>query len=269
MVSALKKFFKKAYFKTIFSLSSNNSWLYRKYVASLKPSPGSFDSILDKISKERDGIIVVQVGANDGITHDPIHKFIRRDHWSGLLIEPQPFVFNEFLEPLHQRTPDIRTVNAAIGDSDGSAEIHMIGFSDDRGATGLARFRRESLHHLIASGGLERRLRKEGITLPSNQDEWIKSEHIKDRSFKSLFDEHDIGGADILMIDTEGFDFEILKLFPWHTFKPKLVAYECFHLTEEDLEASKNLLKAHDYQCHRDGPNIVGWLPEIDHLVDY
>lgn len=268
-MSRFKKIIKSAYARMIFSLSANDSWLYRAYVSTLHPKPGSFDYILQNLSRSTNEFHVIQVGANDGITHDPIHKFIRRYRWSGLLIEPQPYVFNNFLRPLHQRNDRIQTVNAAIGNDDGSADIHMIGFSNDRWATGLARFDRDSLYDLMASGGLNRRLKKEGLSLPANHDEWIKSESIQLRSFSSLFSEYEINSSDLLMIDTEGFDFEILKMFPWSSFKPSLVAYECFHLSEDDLKLSVDLLSKHGYRTHRDGPNIVAWLPMIDKLVDY
>ena len=31
----------------------------------------------------------VQVGAHDGIMHDQLHKFLSKNEWSGILVEPQ------------------------------------------------------------------------------------------------------------------------------------------------------------------------------------
>ena len=31
----------------------------------------------------------VQVGAHDGVMHDPLRKFILNNNWQGILIEPQ------------------------------------------------------------------------------------------------------------------------------------------------------------------------------------
>src|ERR1700681_618887 len=39
-------------------------------------------------------ILFVQIGANDGIKNDPIHVYVRKYHWNGLLVEPMPDFFN-------------------------------------------------------------------------------------------------------------------------------------------------------------------------------
>jgi hypothetical protein len=39
----------------------------------------------------------IQVGAFDGITTDPLHKYITRYGWRGILMEPQPRAVNDRL----------------------------------------------------------------------------------------------------------------------------------------------------------------------------
>ena len=61
--------------------------LYYRYFYKPKDVLSSF---LNNLSKSKKGkIFFIQIGANDGQWNDPIYKFIRRDRWSGILIEPQ------------------------------------------------------------------------------------------------------------------------------------------------------------------------------------
>ena len=47
----------------------------------------------------------VQIGANDGVTGDPIRRFILEFGWSGVLVEPQLEIFEAAAEELSGPTP--------------------------------------------------------------------------------------------------------------------------------------------------------------------
>ena len=88
-----------------FRLSTNNSPLFIGfYKYFYRPSKGSLNDFLNQYSlSKQDSFTVIQAGANDGITHDPIHKFIKRDHWKGVLLEPQAYVFNKSLTKIYKK----------------------------------------------------------------------------------------------------------------------------------------------------------------------
>ncbi|MGB4292426.1 MAG: hypothetical protein WBJ37_06040 [Bacteroidales bacterium] len=71
---------KALYRRIISGMSANNNPLFiffYKYF--YYPPEGTIEEFTDIFSRLRGKIKVVQVGANDGITNDPIHKFIKRD----------------------------------------------------------------------------------------------------------------------------------------------------------------------------------------------
>lgn len=71
-------------------------WLYFSYFFNPKDKLQSF---LNEYSKRKNNKIqFVQIGANDGQWNDPIYKFIRRDKWTGLLIEPQKDIYNRLIQ---------------------------------------------------------------------------------------------------------------------------------------------------------------------------
>ena len=49
--------------------------------------------LLDRLPDDTSNFTVVQVGANDGKTQDPVHPLIMRGGWSGILVEPIPNLF--------------------------------------------------------------------------------------------------------------------------------------------------------------------------------
>lgn len=186
-------------------------WFYRRFHT---PNPGSLGDLLSSYSRHTPApLTVLQVGANDGLKWDPLHKFIRRDRWQGILLEPQTPVFRDWLEPLHARNPRIRTVNAALGREDAQMSLYRIGFSTARWATGLASFQREQIERVIDSPHVRRHAAKEGIAIPSDPARRIAADPVEVLSIDTLLARHPLPRLDLLFIDTEGYDFEIIKLF--------------------------------------------------------
>lgn len=54
-------------------------------------------SVLDHYSKLKKKVIFLQIGSNDGLESDPLRKFITRDRWYGILVEPLPDTFKKLL----------------------------------------------------------------------------------------------------------------------------------------------------------------------------
>ncbi|WP_332912088.1 FkbM family methyltransferase [Algoriphagus boritolerans] len=105
------------------------------------PKKGSLSEFLSTYSLSKKGdFTVIQIGANDGISNDPIHKFIKRDNWKGVLLEPQNFVFTEFTQKIYSKNTGITVLNAAIGPEDGTLPMYKIGFSSTDGQLAFPHF---------------------------------------------------------------------------------------------------------------------------------
>ncbi|HET6992529.1 MAG TPA: hypothetical protein VFJ43_14445, partial [Bacteroidia bacterium] len=39
----------------------------------------------------------VQIGSNDGKKNDPLHSYIRKNGWKGILVEPDPANFKKLV----------------------------------------------------------------------------------------------------------------------------------------------------------------------------
>lgn len=255
----MKRQIKSALQQLRFNLSANDSLLFRvNYKYFYTPKKGSLSEFLSEYSKNiGDTFTVIQIGANDGITHDPIHKFIKRDRWNGVLLEPQRYVFDKYLSKIYHKHPNITVLNAALGEQDGQAKIYKIGFSKARWATGLTTFDKSTLEKAFETGHVQRKCEKEGVKIPADKRQHIVEEEVEIISVKSLLERHKIDQIDLLMIDTEGFDFEIIKLFDIGKTAPGAIVFEHSHLSETDYTACIDLLQKYDYVVRKDGANTA------------
>jgi FkbM family methyltransferase len=249
---------KAVYKNLIFRMSASNNLIFISYYRLLfSPEEGTIDEFTDLFSKSRKEVTVVQIGANDGINNDPIHKFIKRDHWQGVLLEPQRYVFENFLKPLYRKTPGINVLNAALDLSDGTKPIYKISVSESRWATGLTSFNRSVLEESVRSGYVGRQALKEGAALPASSDDYITEESVQCISTPSLVKKFNLDKIDWLQIDTEGYDFEIIRMFNIEITRPEVIVYENLHFSPELQDECTEYLKHSGYLCRDYGPNTL------------
>lgn len=199
--------------------------------------------------KRKKDFFVLQIGANDGFDNDPIHKFIMRYGWKGLLIEPQPKVFNKFLKKTYSRFPQLELLNAALSNEVSQQILYSISFSDHRWATGLSRFEKDSFSDLINNGYIASQAKLQGVKLPNSVDDYLVPLKVNTVNFDFILQKYGIVKIDFLQIDAEGYDFEILKLFPFNKIKPRFINLEYSHFDEQTKKECDHLLFKNNYKC--------------------
>ena len=71
------------------------------------------DYLCDKLS-----LNAIQVGSNDGISNDPLRKYIVNNHWNAILIEPVLKYFDS-LRLLYAGCENISVLNYAVSPAGG------------------------------------------------------------------------------------------------------------------------------------------------------
>ncbi len=220
--------------------------------AESRPPLTAIDLFLDYYAERKrqraEAVYCFQVGANDGKSNDPVHKYFRDYTWHGLLIEPQRDVFEQGLSKTYQGNPRVEIENAALGSEDGSLPFYRVAISRARWATGLSSFIRSSLERHIASGYIARKAREEGVAVPDDASQLIETVQVPTFTVETLLARHGVQNFDVLCIDTEGFDFEILKLVDFDRYTPEVVLFESNNLSKDDFVAAHSLLKSKGYE---------------------
>jgi FkbM family methyltransferase len=194
----------------------------------------------------------VQIGANDGVSNDPIRKFVLKYGMRGVLVEPQPDVFAR-LQRNYDGVPGLAFENAAIAAEDGERELYRFRPSPDlpQWAHGLASFSKKTL-----TGNLQ------------NVKGEVETIRVPTLSFASLVRKHNLERVDLLQIDAEGFDFEIIKMVDFSTVKPAIIHFEHGFLSQDEQNECARYLNKHGYMVNNNDLNTVAYVePQEQRLV--
>jgi FkbM family methyltransferase len=182
----------------------------------------------------------IQIGANDGMRDDDFRSYIMGYSWEGILVEPQPGPFARLVQNYQGRT-GLRFENAAIGNSSGVMTLY--GFSGAMGDIQLDVF--TSFDYDRVRGVKEH-----------NKIPWeIERFDVPTMTFHGLLSKYNVNKLDILIIDAEGYDFQILKMIDFAAVCPAIIQFEQTNLSPADKVACYRMLVEKGYrlaQHHRD-----------------
>lgn len=210
-------------------------------------------AVRDCMRRRGEQLFVVQIGANDGREGDPIRGYIEQHRWRGLLVEPQPRIYERLLANYADQ-PQLLFENALIFEEQRD-NVSLFTVRPD--ATGgddrlhvMARLNRDSL---------ARELREHGVSDPDGVMEELK---VPSLSPDALLEKHGITAFDVLVIDAEGYDFEIVKMFDLERYRPAIVYFEFTHLSPADQRQCLEHLAAGGYRMARLRTDIVAYRQE-------
>ena len=184
---------------------------------------------------------LLQVGAYDGVEYDPVQHLIRRYRWRGLLVEPQPGAFARLVENYADQ-PQLRFEDAALAARDGSTTLYMPAAVDGSPAASvLASFDEHTLRKHIGNNAPIHTVEVPTLTVPS------------------LLARHGVAQVNILQVDTEGFDYEVVRMVLAAGVEPALIRYEHLHLPTAKRLACADLLAGRGYRLHRDGIDTIAY----------
>jgi FkbM family methyltransferase len=180
----------------------------------------------------------VQVGSNDGLRGDPLHDLIKSNsQWFGVFIEPVEYVFKRLIKNYGNESR-FRFEQIAIGDEAGEHEFYYVS-EKAVGVDGLP-------DKCEQMGSFDRNhILKHSAALHP----YIITQRIRCETLSSVLDRNRVERVDILHIDTEGYDYHVLRQIDFKRISPKLILYEHIHLKADELQAATDLLCLHGYRC--------------------
>jgi FkbM family methyltransferase len=179
-------------------------------------------------------LIFIQVGGFDGVTKDPLRKYINRCGWRGIIVEPQSGPANKLRE-LYRDNDRIVILQAAVNDNSGKRALFTVSSSTAPAwAAGLASFQRDTIvKHCDLIPGLESMIVEDAVDCITFDEVLEALQHKQ---------------IDLLQIDTEGADGHILSLFPLDRARPAIIHWEIKHLNTAEREECLDRLAGFGYR---------------------
>ncbi|MFV8373858.1 FkbM family methyltransferase [Flavobacterium sp. LB1P71] len=186
----------------------------------------------------------IQVGANDGISFDFLFDFVIQRDSSGIVIEPVKEYFDE-LKLNYKDFPKIIKINKAVHPCNKEVAINKIApnaidkYPD--WVKGIASL--DSEHH-----------KKTGIDSNDIIKERVKADtlmNIIKTNFKNI-------QLDYFQVDTEGFDYEVIKMIDFSVVMPYIIKYESVNLNNEDQTDLMLLLNEQGYFLFKEFGDTIG-----------
>ncbi len=210
------------------------------------------DLLLTKESANRPDFFFIQIGANDGMVDDPIRHFVTRYHWRGVLVEPQPEVFNRLLQN-YESEKQLIFENSAIADKDGVARMFVADHRDkNANLTVFASLKKEEL-----ISGLDHP-RAQGVKVQ------VREIELPAVSVRTLLARHRIAKVDLLLTDVQGFDREIVEQFLACGVKPTIMHFEHSHMSRSSLDTLYRELVRHGYRFTELDSDSVCYLRDVN-----
>ena len=204
-------------------------------------------SILSPLLSNHPFPLVVDVGANDGLTYSNSRTLIECG-WAGILIEPNPHSFKKLKELYDGWSSKVMCVECAASNSIGSTKL----YADHEGMEG----------------------RSLGSTIDTSENQWsntvidrssfveVKTDVLANIISSSGFKEKTFG---VLSVDTEGHDLEVLEGLGH--YRPSVIITER-NVWDFELSVKKQaLLSAYGYfVAHHIGCNEIYLYSKCEHL---
>ena len=195
----------------------NDIWLY---------------DILGSYVAYKSDVHFIQIGSNDGKHNDPIFPYINKAGWKGILVEPVPYLFERLKSNYTEFRDKLIFENSAIANESGRLKFYRLQASD---MTELPEW-----YDQLGSFKKEVVLRHKNC-FPCFDDLFIE-DTVNAITFQELLKKHKVKTLNLVHIDTEGYDYEIIKTIPFDDIEIDLVMFEHRHLSEPDYKKSVKLL---------------------------
>ena len=202
----------------------------------------------------------VQVGAHDGVTGDPVHRFIRKYRWTGMLIEPVPYLYRQ-LRKNYLGFDGLRFLNACVSEVAGRVTLYT-----------MREMKSPPTPYYDQLSSLSRDvILKYASRLPDVAD-YIEELQVDSLPLSAIIHQYSLC-PDVLVIDTEGYDFKVLTTFDFQGRRPQAIYFEWKHLDDADKISATVLLKTLGYELFADGGNALGIGERVPsraerHLID-
>lgn len=208
------------------------------------------EKIISHLAEKKIINSLVQIGANDGISHDHLHNIIKKFQLKSLLLEPVKKYFLD-LQNNYLNFDNVKIENSALSVNNEIIFLYMVNpeYSGKYGSisSGISSFYKK---HLIQHG-----IKKKHIV----------QEKVNQISFDVLLQKYNFKSFDLLLIDTEGYDCQIVNDFFLKIKKIRpIIIFEWSHIKNSELENTLYIIIKNNYFFFPIGDDVFCYPSEKD-----
>lgn len=190
-----------------------------------------------------DDITFLNIGANDGLSGDPVREFIILNGWKGVLVEPVPHVY-ERLRRSYAGVAGLRFEKVAIAEQNGSQKFWYLRKNNEL----------PSGYDQCGSFDLENILKCENM-FPGLRG-YLDHEQVECSTLADLIRRSGRSFYHLIFIDAEGHDDKIVMQVDFDN-PPWMIVFEHANLSPERHKACLKLLESKGYLVMGDEGNTV------------
>ena len=101
--------------------------------------------------------------------------------------------------------------------------------------------------------------KKNNVTRLVGRDATLKEIRVPTVVVSALLAKHQVQSIDLLQIDTEGYDYVILKMFLETGINPSVIRFEYPLLSRTERHECSSSLATRGYQCYKQGVDIIAF----------
>lgn len=187
----------------------------------------------------------INIGANDGLSGDPLGEFIFKYKWKGIMIEPVPYVFDR-LKRVYKNRPGVILEKSAISMTNGKKNFWH-----------LERTKKLNSGY-DQLGSFDKKMVLDNMKIWNFSEGKIIRSVVNCLTLNKLIQKHKIIKTDVISIDAEGYDYQIIKQLNFKKIAPKLIVFEHGHLNNKDKEKCFSFLRKNGYSVENDDDGVTG-----------
>lgn len=201
------------------------------------------DLLLASCWAREESLNIIQVGACDGTTSDPIYQYVKAGTGRTILIEPNPFAF-ERLERAYAKIGGVSLIQAAVGDHDGDAIFYRVRQCDKTTS---------NIDWSLQFASLSRaHVKQHGV-----RDDQIEAITVPCLKLSTIITQQRMNKIHLLQVDAEGSDATIVRMALRLPILPDCINFEHAHLPLFERNSLYNSLNANGYILGYDSWNIL------------
>jgi len=217
-----------------------------------------FDKGLHYLGKNKNNVLVLNLGAMDGVLFDEMIGYTKMYNFKGLYVEPIPYLFEKLKSNIGD---DNMFENSAISDYNGHIEMITIKKEViDEGIVHNCFYGMSSVYP--PKNGLGSEFDRPTV------EKYGEKIIVPCITFDTLMTKHNITNFNVVKIDAEGHDYKIFSQINLEKYSPELIRIEWVNLNEEEQQSIINNLNKYEYVYEITGQDIVAMKKSFYNEVD-